>query len=204
MKNPPAILERSKHGEISCNMVHNAHKQTDYLASRVAICEESWSQPLPHLDKHCIPLRRNTEQVATLQSHHYNCKCKPFLGLSSFFKKRKKNHASVLRQCHLLSSGRGTPTSSKHFSQKSSPWFTVCSDLSLYMFYSCKISHYGWKLNKDCDKSNWDPLDCYQARQSLADKLMQVPCKGDQIIVLSVDWSDEPEWGKALRVKCLA
>lgn len=51
MKNPPAILERSKHGEISCNMVHNAHKQIDYLASRVAICEESWSQPLPHLDK---------------------------------------------------------------------------------------------------------------------------------------------------------
>lgn len=43
-----------------------------------------------------------------------------------------------------------------------------------------------------------DPLDCYQVRQSLADKLMQVPCKGDQIIILSVDWSDEPEWGKAL------
>lgn len=68
-------------------------------------------------------------------------------------------------------SSGGTPTSSKHFSQKSSPWFTVCSDLSLHMFYSCKISHYGWELlnNNDCNKRNMDPLDCYQVQQSLPD-----------------------------------
>ena len=90
------------------------------------------------------------------------------------------------------SNSGGIPTSSKHFSQKSCPWFTVCSDLSLYMFYSCKISHYGWELNCDCIKRNMDPLDFYRDWQSLTTIGLQLLPLGCDSFWITVGYAPPP------------
>ena len=120
------------------------------------------------LNKQYIPLSRSTTQVLRLQSHHCtSVTANLHWDAALFFINHNFCHKTM--SFGKYSSSGWMLTSSKHLSQKSSPWLTICSHLSLYMFHCCKIPHYGWELNKDCNKSNMDLLDCYQDRQSLAD-----------------------------------